>query len=165
MLRKICIVLLLSTVGAMVVEASGMSLFKGEKVCVASAFEGQLFFKGQPLSGVKVVRQFKWKDEKGVSEDIITDENGKFGFPTHWDVLRRVLPSQFIVSQEIFVYHGSEKVQIWGAGKMTKGEYDEFNGKPYNLTCEITEEVRRVDLEVGFVGTNCRWETKNSTID
>ena len=160
MLRLICIVLFLSTVSAVGVEASGMSLLKGERVCVASGFEGQLLFEGKHLTGVKVVRKFKWKDDKRVSEETISDENGMFQFPSHWDKLRRILPSQFVVRQQMFVHHGNDPVQIWGGGKMTKGEYDEFKGKPYNLKCEITEKVRRVNLEAGFIGTNCRWERK-----
>lgn len=160
MLRLVWIILFLSTVGSMGVEANGLSLLKEEKICVASGFEGQLLFDGKPLAGVKVVRNFKWKDDKGVSEETVTDQNGMFRFPSHWDELRRILPSQFVVHQQMFVHHGNNPVQIWGGGKMTKGEYDEFKGKPHNLKCEITEKIRRVQLEAGFIGTNCRWEIK-----
>ncbi len=73
-----------------------MSLLKGKKVCVASGFEGRITFEGKPASDARIVRKFSWKDEKGEIEETTTDKDGRFSLPSHWDVLRRVLPVQFL---------------------------------------------------------------------
>ena len=159
MLRQIVIIIFLCTAGVTAVEANGMSLFKGEQVCIASGFEGRLTFAGKPASGARVVRKFNWKDEKGETEEAIADQDGRFSFPTHWDVLRRWLPVQFVAYQDIFVYYNDKEYQVWGMGKMDKREYSEFGGKkPENFHCELTDEIRRIDLEHEFVGTNCKWD-------
>lgn len=158
MLRQFILLLFFCTVGVTAVEASAMSLLKGERVCIASGFEGRLTFEGKPATGARIVRKFNWKDEKGETEETIADQDGRFSFPSHWDVLRRVLPVQFVAHQSIFVYYNGKEYQIWGMGKMSKNEYSEFGGKPKSFRCEITEEIRRVDLEHEFVGTNCYWE-------
>ncbi len=136
-----------------------MSLFKGEKACVASGFEGRVTFEGKPASGARIVRKFNWKDKKGETEETIADKDGWFSFPAHWDVLRHILPVQFVSHQSIFVYYSGQEYQVWGIGKMKKSEYSEFGGKPKNFRCELTDEIRRVDLEYEFVGTNCYWES------
>lgn len=135
-----------------------MSLFKGEKVCVASGFEGRVTFGGQPASGARIVRRFNWKDEAGKAEEVNADGDGKFAFSSHWDIMKRVPSVQFVAHQSIFVYYKGKKYQVWGMGKMHKSEYSEFGGKPKNFRCELTEEIRKVDLEHEFVGTSCHWE-------
>lgn len=135
-----------------------MSLFKGEKVCIASGFEGRVTMKGKPAAGARIVRKFNWKDEKGETEETVADEDGRFGFPSHWDVLRRFLPVEVVAYQSLFVHYDGQEYQVWGTGKMQKSEYSEFGGKPKNFRCELTDELRRVDLEHGFVGTSCYWE-------
>ena len=136
-----------------------MSLFKGEKACVASGFEGRVTLEGKPASGARIVRTFKWKDEKGETEETIADKDGRFSFPSHWGVFRRVLPVEVYSFQDIFVYYNGQEYRIWRIGKLDKSEYSEFGGKPKNFRCELTENFRRVDLEHGFVGTNCYWES------
>lgn len=74
-------------------------------------------------------------------------------------MLRRLLPVQFVAYQDIFVHYNDKEYQIWGMGKMNKSEYSEFGGKkPENFRCELTDEIRRIDLEYEFVGTNCTWD-------
>ena len=144
MFRQLCILLILCTVAITVVEASAMSLLKGKKVCVASGFEGRITFEGKPAPDARIVRKFSWKDEKGEMEETITDKDGWFSLPSHWDVLRRVLPVQFIVYQSIFVHFKGKEYHVWETGKMEEGEYSEFRGeKPENFRCELTQhEIR-----------------------
>jgi hypothetical protein len=167
MLRQLFIFLFLCTVGVTAVEANAMSLLKGEKVCVASGFEGMVTFEGRPASGAQIVRKFNWKDEKGETEETIADNDGRFSFPSHWDVLRRVLPVQFVAYQSLFVHYKGQKYHVWETGKMQKSEYSEFREKkPENFRCELThDDLRYVALEVGFVGTTCYWDQgeKNET--
>ena len=136
-----------------------MSLVKKLKFCVASGFEGRLTLNGQPASGARVVRKFNWKDEKGVTEETIADQDGWFSLPVHWDVFRYVLPvAQFVSFQSIFVHYQGRKYHVWEIGKLEESEYGEFGGKPENFRCELTDELRGVDLEYGFVTTSCYWE-------
>jgi hypothetical protein len=157
MLRQLS-VLLVCIVAVTAVEVNSMSLLKGEKVCVASAFEGRLTFEGKPASGARIVRKFSWKDQKGETEETIADKDGRFSFPSHWDVLRGVLPVQFVSVQDILVHYGGQEYKIWLMGKLSTNEYSEFGGRPENFRCELTDEIRRVDLEHEYVGTNCYWE-------
>jgi hypothetical protein len=160
MLRQLSVFLILCIISIAAVEVNGMSLFKGEKVCIASGFEGRVTMEGKPAAGARIVRKFNWKDEKGETEETVADEDGRFGFPSHWDVLRRLLPLQFVVNQNIFVHYNGQEYQVWGTGKMQKSEYSEFGGaKPKNFRCELTDrEIRGVSLEVGFVATTCYWD-------
>lgn len=158
MLRQFFILLIICTLGVIGVEAKTMSLFKGEEVCVASGFEGRVLFKGKPAAGARIVRKFNWKNEKGQKEETIADEEGKFSFPSHFDILRRVIPAQFVAYQDIFAFYQGKEYRIWRTGKLDKSEFSEFGGKPTNFRCELTEALRRVDLDRGFVGTNCYWD-------
>ncbi len=158
MSRQFFILLILFVIGIASVEVNGMSLFKGEKVCIASGFEGRVTLEGKPASGARVVRTIYFKSEKGQAEEAIADKDGRFSFPSRWEVLRQVLPVQFAVHQNIFVYYKGKEVQVWGTAKMVKSEYSEFGGKPENFRCELNDEIRRVDREVGFITTSCYWE-------
>jgi len=161
MLRQILSIIFLCTLAVTTVaatEVKGMSLLKGEKACVASGFEGRVTYEGQPASGARIVRKFSWKDEKGETEEAIADKDGRFSFPSHWGIFRRILPVEVYAFIDIFVYFNGQEYQVWGTAKREKNEYDEFGGEPKNFRCELTDELRRVDLERGFVGTNCYWE-------
>ena len=127
-------------------------------MCVASDVEGRLTLNGQPAVGARVVRKVNWKDQTGESEETVTDEAGRFSLPARWDVLRRALPAQFVAHQSIIVHYQGQEYQIWGTGKLETTEYSEFGGKPENFRCELTDDLRRVDLDYGFVATICRWE-------
>lgn len=136
-----------------------MSLLKGEKVCVASGFEGRVTFDGEPASGARIVRTYYWKSEKGQTEEKIADKDGRFSFSSHWKVYRQVLPVQFVVQQTIFVYYKDTEYQVLETGKMNKVEFSEFGGRPENFRCELTDQnIRGVDVESGFVATTCYWD-------
>ncbi|MCP4338672.1 MAG: DUF4198 domain-containing protein [Desulfobulbaceae bacterium] len=115
-------------------------------------------FDGKPATGARIVGNFNWKDDNGETEGTIADNDGRFSFTSHWDVLRRVLPVEFVVHQSIFVHYKDNKYQVWETGKREKIQFSEFGGKSKNFRCELTDEIRRVDLERGFVGTNCYWD-------
>jgi hypothetical protein len=141
-------------------EVNSMSLLKGEKACVASGFEGRVTYEGKPASGARIVRKFSWKDEKGETEETIADKDGRFSFPSHWSVFRRMLPVEVYARQSIFIYFKNQEYQVWGTGKMDRKEYSEFGGKkPENFHCELTDdEVRGIVLETEFVSTTCSWD-------
>jgi hypothetical protein len=144
-------------------EIFAMSILKGEKVCIFSGFEGRLTYKGEPAAGARIVRHVNWKDQKGESDETVTDENGRFSFPAKWATLRQVLPSQFTANQNITVHYSDQEFLIWTSVKLRKDEYSEFGGQPVDLRCEISQELERVESNnprSEVVGTNCRWEIK-----
>lgn len=61
MLRQLFIILFICTIGVAAVtamEVNGISLLKGEQVCIVSGFEGRLTLDGKPASGARIVRKF-----------------------------------------------------------------------------------------------------------
>jgi len=134
-----------------------MGLLKGEKVCLFSGFTGQLLLNGEPANDAEITRKYEWKNKE--TRDLITaDAQGKFAFESVWESSRGFVV-QFVSHQELFVNYQGKGYQIWTGGKLLEEENAEFGGSnPVNLTCELSEEMRRVDMELGFIGTSCRWE-------
>lgn len=150
---------LLITTAFFSAEIMAMSILKGEEVCIFSGFEGRLTYKGEPAAGARVVRHVSWKDEKGVSDETMTDEKGEFSFASRWDSLKglmKILPSEFVAHQTIHVFYQDSKHHIWSASKRRKEEYSEFNGSPAFLSCELTDELEPFEVERGLVATSCR---------
>ena len=144
-----------------------MGFFNNKKEIVYpfSGFEGQLFYKGEPAAGAQLTRSYDMFGEK-FEESIMADKEGRFAFTSIAKEFRTPLfsPVEFLVHQDIFVKYGENSYQIWAGGKMDKEEYSEFNGKPSALSCEITSDLRRVDLKHGFIGTNCHWNLQKETV-
>lgn len=134
-----------------------MGLLKGEKVCLFSGFAGQLLLNGEPANGAEISRKYEWKNKE--TRDLVTaDDDGKFSFETVWGSSRGFVV-QFVSHQEIFVKYQGKDYQIWTGGKLIEEEFVEFGGSsPKNLSCELSEDMRRVDMEIGFIGTSCHWE-------
>lgn len=140
-----------------------MSIF-GEteevRFCVFSHFEGQLLYKGATASGARIVRKYTLQDHKKfIEEELIADENGRFRFESKWADLKVGALSEFRVRQRVYVYYNDQEFVIWNASKAFKDEFADFGGKPTNLSCEISTDRRRVELEISaLVHTNCHWD-------
>ncbi len=156
LLSSLCLLSLPTTGGEF------MGMLKAEPAYPFSGFSGQLLFEGKPASNTKIIRQYQLQSKPGLHEDIaMTDKEGLFSFESILIQHRTpVLSSHdFLSHQEIFVEYQNKQYQIWGGAKSELGEYTEFGGKPKNLTCELTEEPRKVTNEVAsFIGTSCHWE-------
>ena len=148
------------------VEGASMSLFSKEKheVVISSPFEGVITYKGEPAAGATVERKLKWKDEKGETDSVETDQNGRFSLPIIEDVISLSPVTQFAAHQKITIIYEDEIYQIWIMGKLEKELYSELGGKPENLICELTNELRRVEIEGGMLGTICKWDSINKQI-
>ncbi|MEJ2741841.1 MAG: hypothetical protein P8176_04985 [Gammaproteobacteria bacterium] len=139
-----------------------MGFLKREIGYPFSGFEGQLLYKGEPAAGAEITRTYDLFGDKG-QELLVADDQGKFKFDSIVLKFRTPLlaPVEFLSYQEIYVNYRGEQYRIWGGAKRVNKEYSEFNGRPDNLRCELTEEPRRVDLVGrGFIGTSCHWENK-----
>lgn len=132
-------------------------MFFGKKNIVYpfSGFEGHLTHKGQPAGGAIVKRTYDWDGEMH-EETVMSDENGFFRFDSVAIETRESL-TQFVSSQRIYVTFESVEYETWVCGKIAQEEYGEFGGKPINLTCELTDDLKALELPRGYVGTNCRW--------
>jgi hypothetical protein len=148
-------------VAAYASEGVSMSLLKGSEVCVFSAMKGIITLQGKPVAGAKIVRKVAWKDEAGESEETTTNANGEFEFAVMNRSLRQVLPAQFVATQEINVHYDGKDYLIWTMGKMDKSEYGELGGKPENFRCELSDDLVRVEVPVGLLGTRCIWERES----
>ena len=137
-----------------------MSLFKHpeEEVVVSSPLEGKITFKGEPAAGAKVLRTLKWKDDKGVTDSVMTDADGNFNFPIVKDVVTIGKMTQFVMSQKISVYYNQEETVIWVIGKGDKSLYGELGGKPVNFRCELTDESAPMRMQDALLVTKCKWD-------
>lgn len=126
-------------------------------VVICSPMEGRITFKGVPITGAKIERFLKWKDDKGQKDSVVTDEHGKFKLSLVKESAKLPKLSQFVAHQEISVIYNGEKYVIWVMGKMGKSLYSELGGKPVNLHCELTDDLVRVETDDGLLGTVCKW--------
>ena len=126
-----------------------------------SGFEGQLFYKGKPAAFAKVKRTYDWDDTLH-EEEVTADEQGRFRFESVSVEIRESL-AQFVSSQKINVEFNNLDIRIWSCGKIAEEEFGEFGGKPKNLTCELTDEWKSMQLPDGIVGSICSWSTHEKT--
>lgn len=141
---------------------SFLPLYKKEKIhfCVFSGFEGILNFEGKPASGAKLVREWYPSRDGGdvYQEETITDAEGKFNFKSIWKDYEISKLEAFRIVQVVKVcFRGGERT-IFLSSKSRAEEFSEFRGEPSNFSCEITEEIRSVRFEIGFIGTSCYWD-------
>ena len=69
--------------------------------------------------------------------------------------------SQFVVLQEMRVFHNDESHLFWTISQMGKAArrlYGELGGKPINLRCELTHDSRPLRLEDAYLITLCEWD-------
>lgn len=162
MKKSLYIICLLFIVAILSVnEGIAMSLSKSSEVCVFSAMKGIITYEGKPVSGAKIVRKVMWNDDVGESEEKVTNNKGEFAFDSMNRALKQLLPSQFVATQEITVFYNDQEFLIWTMGKLDKSEYGELGGKPSNFRCELTDELTRVSVRAGLLGTSCKWDEIN----
>ncbi|MGH1485611.1 MAG: DUF6795 domain-containing protein [Cellvibrionaceae bacterium] len=138
-----------------------MGMLKKELAYPFSGFSGQLLFNGEPAANAKITRVYELESKKELQKDeVVADQQGRFSFDAITVQYRTpVLGAfEFLSHQDVIVEYKGEEYQIWGGGKFNKDEYAEFGGKPNNFRCELTEDIRRVEIEKGVYGTNCHWD-------
>jgi hypothetical protein len=141
------------------VVAMGMFPEKEEEVVLCSPIEGRLTYKGQPVKGARIERLLIWKDDVGEKDYANSDEEGRFQLPLKEASLAVSPLAQFVVAQEIVVLYDGEEYPIWVKAKREKGIYEELDGKPTNLICELTDDLKTVRQGRGTFATSCRWDS------
>ena len=138
-----------------------MSLFTlpEEEIVLFSEMKGYITLNGEPVKNAKIERLIKWKDDVGEKDYFTTGEDGSFYLPTV--TIKAKLPKfrEFSVSQEITVHYNDNNYLIWTMGKLSKKLFDELGGKPVNFKCELTDNLERVEVKNGLLGTSCHWES------
>lgn len=132
-----------------------------EEVVICSPMEGKITFNNKPVSGAKVERFIKWKDEVGEKDFVLTDNNGHFKLPVLTEQTQLPKLGEFVVAQEIRVFIDGKEYPIWAKAKREKGLYAELNGKPVNFRCELTDEMDIVKAGRGTLMTSCKWDNIN----
>ena len=138
-----------------------MSSNNSSKKCVFSAISGQITFDGKPAANARIKRiASKAFAREQIIDEIHTDEQGYFILPAVFDkpVLGKFLPMEFAVPQQIIVYHGSKKYEIWDGVKRDPSENSESSGHPLIVSCELTDPLSTVDVGGGFVTSMCKWK-------
>ena len=136
-----------------------MSLFDAGKICTFSPVKAKVTLNGSPATGATVTRTTKWKDP--ITESTNTDSNGEFTFTANYEKsVKKFLPVEIVISQQIIVEYQGESYEIWANGKMNAEENSELDGHPLNLNCELSDELRTHRTASSLILTNCTWEEK-----
>ncbi|MEY4588295.1 MAG: hypothetical protein RL497_371 [Pseudomonadota bacterium] len=135
-------------------------MFTKEDVVLFSRVQGQVLFKGVPVAKAKIIRSYEYGASKPTEDFSMTNDEGMFDLPVVIKKGASITPLvQFVVYQEIFVEWNGERQQIWSHGKMHKNENSEYDGNFKKITCELTAELERIDLNnLDYVFTNCKWD-------
>ena len=137
-----------------------MGILKKEPAYPFSGFSCQLFFKGEPAAHAKVIRSYELASKNEKHEEFaVADAQGRFSFDSIVVQYRTPVlgPVEFLSRQRVFVEYQGEEYPIWVGAKFDKGEYAEFGEKFRKLRCELTEDIRRIDVKKSYYGTSCHW--------
>ncbi|MBP7548081.1 MAG: carboxypeptidase regulatory-like domain-containing protein [Corallincola sp.] len=157
------------------VNADMFGLFaKKYDVHLSPAVSGRLTKDGQPLAGVKVVRDLNY--DKSFIDSTTTDADGKFSFPAK--SIRSSLPGGMFtadtrVIQTINAEFFGIKYLLWDTGQHGIKENPELTLRLQQLSCELTEKemlyyVPNPQSKSGrehSIATICRWPFGPEPID
>lgn len=137
---------------------NAMSSFNPLKACIFSDMHINLTLDGKPASGAKVVRTVNWKNE--ITDTFTADEAGQVDLPAMYQSsITQALPVEFVSAQVIKVQYEDEEYKIWVYAKRDPAENVEFDGRPIQLTCELSEEPTTSRAFGSVVKTACKWNS------
>jgi hypothetical protein len=137
------------------------ALFVGhlQELVLFSPLRGLLTYAGKPAAGAKIIRKVVWKDKTGETEFFYANNKGEFQLPIKISTTRIPAMAQFVAHQSIDVVFNDQEFAIWHYGKMDRELYSELGGRAVNLTCELTDDLIRVEMPNGGLGTSCKWDS------
>ena len=136
-----------------------MGLFDIGKVCLFSATTGVVTLDGAPLAGVEVERAYKWQGTEYTRETATTDAEGRFAFPAAYGrSVAKYTPVEPVVHQRILLRREGREYLAWERSKRDYDEDTELEGKKIDLRCDLSNEVRDVQMARGVVSGLCTWE-------
>lgn len=76
------------------------------------------------------------------------------------NAIRKFVPSQFVSPQKIYVYVDGMEYQILGGVKRREKEFSESLGKPWIVTCELTDRPEVFEIDGNAFHTKCKWDAE-----
>ena len=134
---------------------------KNNKTCLFSAISGTITLNGKPVANARIKRVAG----EHIDESK-TDENGYFSMSSVFDTsisnaIRKFVPSQFVSPQRLYVYVDGMEYQILDSVKRREKEFSESLGRPWIVTCELTDEENLFKIDGSPFATNCKWDAKH----
>jgi hypothetical protein len=140
-------------------QGFAMTFFaKEQEVVVASPLSGVITKDSTPLRNAKLFRRLDW-GEGEVVDEIYTSNDGFFEFGERRERIKTSPLSELVISQRITYLDGHGEVLIWLKSKRDPELHGELGGVPKNFRCELSDELRRVELTRGTFATLCRWDS------
>lgn len=119
------------------------------KTCVFSSVKARLLLNRKPVSNAKVRREWNWN--KPSFDESTTDAQGYVTFPAVFESsVSRLLPVEIAISQRLLVELDGEFKEFWLNDKREPGENEEYNGVPFDVVCELTDEEKLIKAPVGL---------------
>src|SRR5690554_3950759 len=134
-----------------------MSIFNPTKTCVFSEVKARLALNGEPLSNVRVTRQWEWHKRR--SDEAITDAEGYVTFPPVYESsVTRLLPAEIVIGQRLSVELKDEVVIFWQNSKREAIENSEYGGSSFDVICELSDEKVLIEEYGSLMATMCKLE-------
>lgn len=127
------------------------------KVCLFSKISGVITIRGIPVRDVTLERIAKKAFSGGELTDLeTTDQRGYFEMPAVYQrTVSKYLPQEFVAGQVIYATYKGERYKIWSAVKRDPAENAESRGAPLIVKCELTDEVKFMEVNGNPIFTNC----------
>jgi len=140
-----------------------MSIKDYGKVCLFSSISGVITQNGQPVANARVKRVVGKAHVQGeLTDETTTDEKGYFEMPAVFErnIIAKVLPMEFAVPQQIFVYVNSSEYEIWKGVKRKREENTESKGAPLVVRCDINNERKLKQIDGNMIFSACEWNAE-----
>lgn len=110
----------------------------------------------QPLENIEVIR--RWELSEIREQRSKTDDDGYSEFPAVFEFsLIRYLPIELVIAQGLYVVVDGVEYKIWSYSKRNPYVNGEFNDRPINLSCEITNDLETTREFGSLMRTRCTW--------
>lgn len=129
------------------------------KVCLFSEMSGVVNLDGKPIAGVRLVRTVNLSSD--VTDETVTDSQGKFHFPAAYEkTVTKYLPQEFVSNQDIKAFYNDKEYRVWSAVKRTPEENSESRGKPLVVTCNLDGEETLIKVNRSPIFSLCSWDVE-----
>jgi len=151
---SVFIILVLAFVGA-----NAMS--DKNRTCLFSAISGTVKLNGNPVANARIKRI----SDKHVDESK-TDENGYFNMPSVFvssvtNAVWKFLPGEFVSPQKLYIYVDGMEYELLDGIKRREKEFSESLGRPWVVTCELTDDPILFDIDGNMFSSRCKWDAEH----
>ena len=136
-----------------------MSIADTGKVFLFSGMSGVITLDGAPVKNAKITRIVDY--EKKESDETSTNEKGEFSLaPISKRTVAKLLPQEFVVSQQLIVDYEGKRYEIWNGIKRNSDENSESRGKPLVVACELNSEEKYIKVNNSPIFSLCSWDVE-----